>query len=164
MIIIYEDEVLTEAPDNLVRNDFITVNNRVYKIMERNYVAQDDKLVASVVLIKEDIDYSFCEMLVEIYDDSHFKTSGLNTNEIANNPKTMELFAIATAAVNSDHLRENIRRYRDNVINNWKLIRIPWEDIFDDNPPLKTTDIKTIKIIAQAALKSRKTAAPSVLR
>jgi hypothetical protein len=140
-------ELICDIPDNLLINDTIINKNKIYMITSRTWDNDDQELYCKVEELKENT-LSISEILKEIYQSNYFETVGSNTNNIQDNPKTIILLTIAGLIMEPEYFSNHHKRYKNNILTHWNNKKTPWNEIFDDNPPIYINDLLVIKSTA----------------
>ncbi|CAK0741967.1 hypothetical protein CCP1ISM_1480002 [Azospirillaceae bacterium] len=151
MKVFKDKDHICNAPDILITNDTIISNNLVYIITSKTWDDDEKELYCKVEEVKEE-STSISDILKELYKTDHFETSGSNTNQINENPRTIILLTLAGLVIEPEYFGKNHKHYMTNIIVKWNDKRVAWDDIFDDNPPIHVNDIATIKLTATKIL------------
>jgi hypothetical protein len=152
---VYNEKIsICNVPDHLIVNDTIISNNKIYIIISKTWDDDNKELYCKVDEIKEDITIS--KVLKEIYQSEFFETPGINTNNIEGNPKTIILITLAGIIIDPSHMKNNHKKYINNIISLWNDKNIEWNKIFHDNPPVAINDISIIKLMSTKLLSQLK--------
>jgi hypothetical protein len=144
---IYKDkDLICDVPDNLLINDTIINKNKIYVIISKTWDNDNKELYCKIEELKEEIS-SINDILKTIYQSDYFETSGNNTNNIQDNPKTIILLTIAGLIIEPGYFNNNHKRYKNNIMVHWNNKKILWNEIFNDNPPIHINDLKAIKLM-----------------
>ena len=158
---IYNDTIITPFQSNISFNigDIIIFNNIKYCIINRTINlngidnCESDIIQCNCELIGSVIEtLNFYSLLENIYNKSYLTTSGINTNEIENNPKIIILMIIAGLIIEPDHFKQNNKLYRTNIIEAWNIKKLYWQNIFPHNPPVSCDNINIIKESTEAII------------
>lgn len=155
MKVYIEKEEICNVPDHLIVNDTIIFTNKVFIIKSKTWDADEKELYCKVKEIIEESD-SISSILTEIYNSDHFQTSGSNTNNIKENPRTIILLVLAGLIIDSEFFEKSHADYMSNIMTFWNDKKINWDKIFNNNPPIQTNDISLIKTAAIAVLSDLK--------
>ena len=148
MIVTIEDEDF-EIPNTLGYEDEITLDGNNYSILKKVY----DINSKTIKCILKRTGQRIVDIFKKLYESNHLTTSGLNTNEITNNPRIITILSIATVLLNEDDIKTNAKKYKDNIVKNWRNLNIPWSTIFDDNPYIKNYNFDMIQSLCCSILK-----------
>lgn len=155
MKIIYKNEEIAEnVPKELSKGDTLIIDGDIYEIFTKTYDFDKSILYAQVELYEETI--LAVDVINKIYNSNSFISGGFNTNNIEQNPRLLTALIIIASIVGDQHMSRMGILYRKNIISKWNQNSILWNDILEDNPIAKCSDIKTLKEICILLLKRSK--------
>lgn len=152
MKVIYNGKEVATIPDHAMIGETVIADDTVYEIRTKTYDCDNDEVYCKVTQYYETV--SVCDMLNRIYGSHTFKTSGIHTNEIENNPRFLVLIILMSILIDEEHLIKNINIYKKNIMRHWSSSHIEWGDIFSDNPDSIKTDMALIKELSLALFKA----------
>ena len=145
------DKLLTDIPDVVVTGDYVVHGNKTYEVISRTYDVESSTIKCILEMINND-HIDIISIMTELFDSPYFETSGMNTNEILNNPRLIMFMVICGVLIEDEYVRDHARSYRDKVVSNWSNRKIPWTEIFADDPPMGDIDINEAKLIIEELL------------